>query len=121
MGNLPRSRPGRRSTKRADAKPAGAAEAATPAARRPGREEGGRPAQGHGDEGDGAKAKPAARPAATPKRPAASAERPGPAPRQEQATHGSTDPVTGAVLLAGKVVEGGLKVAGSIVKRIPRP
>jgi hypothetical protein len=36
-------------------------------------------------------------------------------------TKGGTDPVTGAVLLAGKVVEGGLKVAGGILKRLPRP
>ena len=42
-------------------------------------------------------------------------------PRQEEATQGSTDPVTGAVLLAGKVVEGGLKVASGIIKRLPAP
>jgi hypothetical protein len=29
--------------------------------------------------------------------------------------------MTGAVILAGKVVESGLKVAGEIIRRLPRP
>jgi hypothetical protein len=55
----------------------------------------------------------------------ASTSKPAGAPSQpsqaQQPAQGSTDPVTGAVMLAGKVVEGGLKVAGGIIKRLPRP
>jgi hypothetical protein len=34
---------------------------------------------------------------------------------------GSTDPLAGAVRLAGKVAEAGLKTAGGLLKRLPRP
>lgn len=136
MGNLPRSRPGRRSSKRggatggsgstpdtevtaSSAKPkppggtsaAGRTKAKKPAATRTAGKKttaaGSRPASVAG-----ARARVGQREAAPAEQPAA---------RREQATHGSTDPVTGAVLLAGKVVEGGLKVAGGILKRLPRP
>jgi hypothetical protein len=125
MGNLPRSRPGRRSSKREGAsktdaaKPAGAAKPAAAkstakktTARRPAKR----------TSTSGAKS-------TRPKSPTASASRtrtraqqktaPPQSPPQE--VRGSTDPVTGAVMLAGKVVESGLKVAGGIIKRLPRP
>jgi hypothetical protein len=142
MGNLPRSRPGRRSSKRggttgADApKPATEVTASSASAKA-------KPASGKSAAGrPTAKKTTAAKPAAAKRtktagstspsargRASASAgqRKPSPPrgdqgpPRREEATHGSTDPVTGAVLLAGKVVEGGLKVAGGIIKRLPRP
>jgi hypothetical protein len=148
MGNLPRSRPGRRSSKRGGATGDSAAKPATevtassaPAkpktanASKTTKATGGKSAAGRSTV-----KKPAAKPAAGKRtrtagstttsargRASAAQRKPSPPqgdqgpPRQEQATHGSTDPVTGAVLLAGKVVEGGLKVAGGIIKRLPRP
>jgi hypothetical protein len=128
MGNLPRSRPGRRSSKRdggraskpAETTPAtevSASGTGTPKASGAGKSAAGRPtakkaaprrAPAGGRKTTAAGSRAASRPAAPPTR-----------DREEQA--GGTDPVTGAVLLAGKVVEGGLKVAGGIIKRLPRP
>ena len=135
MGNLPRSRPGRRSSKRggstggADPKPA--TEVTASSAAKPKPAAGAKSAAGRPTARKPAAKRPAARKttagstnptargrASASQRKPAAAEQP---PRQEEATHGSTDPVTGAVLLAGKLVEGGLKVAGGIVKRLPRP
>jgi hypothetical protein len=62
-------------------------------------------------------AKPAAK--ASPRRPA---PRPEPATRPRAPEHesrGGTDPLTGAVRLAGKVAEVGLKTAGGLLKRLP--
>jgi hypothetical protein len=144
MGNLPRSRPGRRSSKRAgtgDATPqsqttevtaSAAAAAPKPAS---GKSAAGRPtAKRATPKKTTAKRTTTAKGAApsrartrtrsdepttqSPKAASRVAEAP---PRSEPATRGGTDPVTGAVLLAGKVVEGGLKVAGGILKRLPRP
>jgi hypothetical protein len=134
MGNLPRSRPGRRSSKRGGA----TGESTKPKAAAASKAAGGKSAAGRSTAKKPAAAKPAAAKrtrtagsttASARGRTSASAgqRKPSPpqgdqgAPRQEQVTQGSTDPVTGAVLLAGKVVEGGLKVAGGIIKRLPRP
>jgi hypothetical protein len=122
MGNLPRSRPGRRSAKRAGAAETTAAKTSEtkPAASRP--------AKRTTSSGTAKAAKP--RSSSTRTRPRTT-QRPKPAepstPRQQPQAEvqGGTDPVTGAVMLAGKVVEGGLKVAsgvaGGIIKRLPRP
>jgi hypothetical protein len=86
LGNLPRSRPGRRSDKRGGRKPASASTA-----------------QG----------KPKA------KRPAAKAG--GTAGRQRtQAEAQSVDPVTEAIRLAGQAAALPFKVAGEVIKRLPR-
>jgi hypothetical protein len=93
LGNLPRSRPGHRSDKRR-----GGATAVTKASAAP-------------------RAKPArkaARPA--PPRPAVQAEPRRAAPEEPQR---SADPLTGAVRLAGKVAEAGLKTAGGLLRRLP--
>ncbi len=137
MGNLPRSRPGRRSSKRggdgdnaaksAAGKPSAATASKTTAAS-------GKSAAGRSTAKKTTPRRPAAKrttasgakpPATAHTRPRAQ-QTPKPKPSAEQpasrqATGGSTDPVTGAVMLAGKVVEGGLKVAGGIIKRLPRP
>ena len=86
LGNLPRSRPGRRSDKRAGAKSAAAKRSAASKSPR-------------------AKAKPAARkPRAT---------------EGARASAQSSDPVTGAIRLAGQVAGVGVKVAGEVLKRFP--
>lgn len=92
LGNLPRSRPGRRSDKRTGAKPAAATKTA---ASEPARAK--------------AKAKPAAR---KPQAAAPRAERP-------RAGGSAADPVTGAIRLAGQVAGAGFKVAGEVLKRFP--
>jgi phage protein D len=134
MGNLPRSRPGRRSSKRGGAseaaapKPASEVTAQSSAKPKPSTAARGKSAAGRAKKPAGARTT-AKRPASSASRARTRADSQGRAAaqgapddvRQEQATHGSTDPVTGAVLLAGKVVETGLKVAGGIVKRLPRP
>jgi hypothetical protein len=114
LGNLPRSRPGQRSEKRGGgvraAAAATAADAAKVADRKPAAK--GKPA---------AKRKPAAqrKPAAR-RKPAAkrtpAAKRHTQQPVPETA---SSDPLTGAVRLAGKVAEAGLKTAGSLLRRLP--
>jgi hypothetical protein len=133
MGNLPRSRPGRRSSKRdgstgdstartttqASASAAAAKTESTGAKSAAGRSTARKPAAKRATGkrtatagSTSATSRGRASASAGQRKPAAaSAEQP--PPRQEKATHGSTDPITGAVLLAGKVVEGGLKVAGA--------
>jgi hypothetical protein len=122
MGNLPRSRPGRRSSKRGGtggggtsgdgaAKPKAAKSTAAK------KTTASRPAKRRSTSGAkaGSAPRPRARAQQRTKPPAASQSPP------QADVRGSTDPVTGAVMLAGKVVEGGLKVAGGILKRLPRP
>jgi hypothetical protein len=93
LGNLPRSRPGRRSDKRATT---ARAKQTTPPKKRT-------------TASSGTARKPA---------PRAQAQRPRPAPA---ARKGSTDPVGQAVELAGKVAAIGVRTAAGIVKRLPRP
>jgi hypothetical protein len=96
LGNLPRSRPGRRSDKRGGRKPAFAGSAqAKPKAKRPAAKAGG--ASGR-------------------RAPAASSGR----PRQRtQPDAGGVDPVTGAIRLAGQAAALPFKVAGEVIKRLP--
>ena len=137
MGNLPRSRPGRRSSKRgggagSEAKPETEVTAASAPKAKSGKSAAGRakkPATTKrttaGKKTTAAGSAPGSArgraSASTRQRKAAPVPQPDSAPRQEEATQGSTDPVTGAVLLAGRVVEGGMKVASGIIKRLPRP
>jgi hypothetical protein len=93
LGNLPRSRPGHRSDKRAA---------------------GSRGAAGGPSKTAGARrARPAPKPE-TPRRPAPDAPR-----SPEPPAHRSIDPLTGAVRLAGKVAEAGFKTAGDLLRRLP--
>lgn len=101
LGNLPRSRPGTRSTKRASGggaakKPATARKrataAGTPATKSPKPRKPARPASGQ-------------------------ARRTTPPPRA--ASPQAADPVTQAVRLAGKVAETGVKTAVGILRRLP--
>jgi hypothetical protein len=101
LGNLPRSRPGVRSEKRAGGKrtaAAGGAPGATP------------------------RAKPKAK-STTPK-PRAGTAKPPPPPPPPPAPK-SDDPITLAVRTAGQVAETGFKVAsrmaGEVLRRLPRP
>jgi hypothetical protein len=94
LGNLPRSRPGRRSDKRGGASTG--ARAKKPPAKKPA----------------AARAKPSTR--AKPR----TQPRPRPAPAARKS---SPDPVGQAVELAGKVAAVGLRTAAGIVKRLPRP
>ena len=98
LGNLPRSRPGTRSSKRATgagapAKKPSAARSSATARKSPGA------------------AKPR-KPATTPR-----ARTSTPPPRRQQPQ--PADPVTQAVRLAGKVAETGVKTAVGILKRLP--
>jgi hypothetical protein len=106
LGNLPRSRPGRRSDKRGDgAAPRAAAKKST-----------GSPAKA-GDTGAARRA-----PASSAKVSAGGREaprRPAPKGRQAPAQAGS-DPVAGAVKLAGELAGLPFKVAGEVLKRLPR-
>jgi hypothetical protein len=111
MGNLPRSRPGQRSSKRDGGAPKSAA--AKPTAKKTTTR---RPAKRTSKSGAKSTATTSPRARAQQKTTRPSPDRP-----PQPAPSGGTDPVTGAVMLAGKVVEGGLKVAGSIIKRLPRP
>ena len=95
LGNLPRSRPGRRSTKRDAAKAGGA----KPKPKR------------------AASAKPRGQ-AGSARAQARSAAKQPPPTRQPA---GPSDPVTGAIRLAGQVAGAGFKVAGEVLKRLPRP
>jgi hypothetical protein len=99
MGNLPRSRPGRRSDKRGGA----GARAKKPAS-----------AAGQRKTATRATAKRPSAPRTT-KRP--EAPRPGPV----TARSGGGDPLAQAVHLAGKVAAVGVRTAADIVKRLPRP
>lgn len=96
LGNLPRSRPGRRSAKREGPK---AAAGSTPKPRASAAKSGG------------------AKPKPKPKRAASVVKEPPPT-RQPA---GPSDPVTGAIRLAGQVAGVGFKVAGEVLKRLPRP
>jgi hypothetical protein len=124
MGNLPRSRPGRRSSKRdggakPEVSPTGGVKPAAKA--KPAR---GKSAAGRTSARKTSVSKPSPAPSRTRARAAESPQTPPreqPAARTEAAPQGGTDPITGAVLLAGKVVEGGLKVARGIIKRLPKP
>lgn len=130
MGNLPRSRPGRRSEKRGDgtsarAKPAGSAKAAT----------GGSRAKASGAKASGsarakssgsAKAKPrssgrssqAAKPRAAKPRDTA----PRTAVRDERVEERQgQDPITAALRAGMAVGDAGVKVLSKIVQRLPRP
>lgn len=103
LGNLPRSRPGRRSAKRDGTKTA-AASASKP--------------RTSAAKAGGARAKPKRTAAAKPRTQSRSAATQ-PPPTQSPAT--PTDPVTGAIRLAGQVAGVGFKVAGEVLKRLPRP
>ena len=99
LGNLPRARPGQRSSKRgggASASPSARAKAvrAKTAARR----------------------KPATKRATKPKVTATSAPKTTIEPPRDE---GGTDPITGAIQLAGKVAGIGLKTAGAVLRRLP--
>jgi hypothetical protein len=97
LGNLPRSRPGRRSDKRGGRKPASAGSAqAKPKAKRPAAKAGG---------ASGRRAAPAR--ARQPRR-----------PTQPEAR--GVDPVTEAIRLAGQAAALPFKVAGEVIKRLPR-
>jgi hypothetical protein len=117
LGNLPRSRPGHRSDKRGGAR-ATAAEgnspAASPSTTRPAKatRTGAKPPP---KKRVAAAKSAAARPTAE-REPAAGQARPS---SSEPAQQGPTDPLTGAVRLAGKVAEAGLKTAGSLLRRLP--
>ena len=108
LGNLPRSRPGQRSEKRAGAKRATAAAGAKPTGRA-------RPAAKR------AAAKAATKPRKAPagaRKPRASSSRPRERPAPEPAPS-AADPITTAFRVAGKVAEVGLKTAGGILRRLP--
>jgi hypothetical protein len=94
LGNLPRSRPGRRSDKRGGTTVKATATKSSTTVK------------------STARSKPAAR------KPAAR-KPPKPAPRPVAEEPRSTDPLTGAVRLAGKVAEAGLKTAGGLLRRLP--
>jgi hypothetical protein len=103
LGNLPRSRPGRRSEKRsAGAKKPAAAKRSSAKPKAPAKPKA------------AAKPRPAAKPRARPSTP-----KPPPAP-----AHGG-NPVEDAVRAAAKVAETGLRVAGDVtrevLRRLPRP
>ena len=108
LGNLPRSRPGRRSEKRGAG---AAAKKRTPAKKR----------------ATSSAASPASsRPSSSPqraKRPAPAAPRPRaqqpPRPRPQAQRSGGGDPLTQAVQIAGKLAAVGVKAAAGIIKRLP--
>jgi hypothetical protein len=99
LGNLPRSRPGRRSAKRGGTGAGGAKKAPAKSA--------------------GPKRATRASTAAKPRQPAAK-PRGTPTP-QARAPQRASDPVGQAVQLAGKVAAIGVRTVADVVKRIPRP
>jgi hypothetical protein len=111
LGNLPRSRPGHRSEKRKAAKKA--SPATGPAAPKASRSTGSKARSSGSKARSGAAAQRAASSSKTRAR-AGSGSRPA-----QQARPASTDPVTGAIRLAGQVAGAGLKVAGEVLKRLP--
>ncbi|MEA2421923.1 MAG: hypothetical protein QOF55_1022 [Thermoleophilaceae bacterium] len=129
LGNLPRSRPGHRSDKRA----AGGAGRAKPAAEAA--TSGGTTARAKATAGaPSGRAKTTAagkrraasstaarqrKPAARPSEPAPERQARVPEPAPERTPRPSGDPLTGAVRLAGKVAEAGLKTAGDLLRRLP--
>ena len=98
LGNLPRSRPGTRSSKRASG---GAAARRKPAASR----------------SSATSAKTSGARTTKPRKQASTASRSTPPPRKQQPAR-QPDPVTQAVQLAGKVAETGVKTATGILKRL---
>jgi hypothetical protein len=102
LGSLPRSRPGRRSAKRDGAKAAAKAGGTKPKPK-PKR---------------AASAKPRGRAGSAPARARSVAKEP---PPTRHPASGPSDPVTGAIRLAGQVAGAGFKVAGEVLKRLPRP
>lgn len=106
LGNLPRSRPGHRSTKRT-----GGASAKKPAVTVAGKQPGAQTAA------PSKRRDTAARKAASP-RPPRSAN-PAPATPSAAAAPHRRDPVGGAVRVAVKVADAYLKTAGDILRRIP--
>jgi hypothetical protein len=96
LGNLPRSRPGRRSDKRTAGKPA--AKARTTAAR-----------QGAKPRSSSSRAKGSA----PPRRAQRSTL------RAQPSRAGGDDPIAGAIRLAGRAATLPLKVAGEVIKRLP--
>jgi hypothetical protein len=114
LGNLPRSRPGRRSDKRSTgstarkkpttAKPTPKARASA-TSQRAKRTTGGRAA---------ARSSSSAKTAAPSQRPAARREE-----TAASSSGGGSDPISTAVRLAGKVAETGVKTAVGIIKRLP--
>jgi hypothetical protein len=116
LGNLPRSRPGRRSAKRGSGSRT-AATAAPAAKRAPSTRAKAARAKTSAKAKTRAQAKPS-RTAAKPKPVPRPESKPTP-PFPEPQAGGGTDPLTGAVRLAGKVAEVGLKTAGGLLKRLP--
>jgi hypothetical protein len=113
LGNLPRSRPGRRSDKRGSG--TGASTRKQPAAGATAK----RGASSARASATAPRAKPATAKKPTPRaRPKIST----PPPREEQrppaASQGGDDPLTQAVKLAGKVAETGVKTGVGILKRL---
>src|SRR4051812_31699505 len=132
LGNLPRARPGVRSSKRrgssgtatgteASGKASGKS---APAKARASAAAGTKP---NAESAPSKRAAAAPRPKPAKRAAAASRPKPAPPPRPERNApqpptdqqRGSTDPLTGAVRLAGKVAEAGLKTAGGLLKRLP--
>jgi hypothetical protein len=103
LGNLPRSRPGTRSSKRATG---GSAGAKKPSAAR---------SSATARKSPGARAAKPRKPTTTSTAARDRASTPPPRRQQPQAA----DPVTQAVRLAGKVAETGVKTAVGILKRLP--
>lgn len=106
LGNLPRARPGQRSSKR------GGGSTASPATRAKAAR-----AKTAARSSTAARRKPAGkRPAAKPKVAATSAPKTTIEPERDS---GGTDPITGALQLAGKVAALPLKTAGALLRRLP--
>ncbi|HEX8855674.1 MAG TPA: hypothetical protein VF752_08730 [Thermoleophilaceae bacterium] len=108
MGNLPRSRPGVRSEKRASSRAAKGTTAKPKAAPKPRTTARTKPAAS-------ANAKPGVRSSA-----ASRAAAPPPPPPPEAGRRGP-DPVTAAVQVAETGIKVASKVAGGILRRLPRP
>ena len=97
MGNLPRSRPGRRSAKRDGGKPKTAGAKST-------------------------RSRAASPKRTTPPKPRASTPRQAERPRPPVKTPPKgPDPVGDAVRIAGKLAGAGLGIAAGVLKRLPRP
>jgi hypothetical protein len=105
LGNLPRSRPGQRSAKRAGGS-AAKRKATAPKSQRTARTARKPAASRRTAAGTGAASTPRSRPQAPPR-----------APSRQQ----GGDPLGQAVQLAGKVASVGLRTAAGIVRRLPRP
>jgi hypothetical protein len=106
LGNLPRSRPGRRSDKRGGGSAARAKKTPAAAAKPAASKRTPRPST--------PKRKPAAKPRAT------TQTRTQPRPAPAAASKSGSDPLGQAVQLAGKVAAIGVRTAADIVKRLPR-